>query len=117
MFIEQLKDIVEKAEDILSEDAEGETGSGDLSQPHENLKGGSGFEVSFICSINAKAFLPLISNKLQGNYSSLLRLLILSFLKFSSKSTMSVWISWRTIRKHSQISFCILCADKYCPSA
>lgn len=46
MFIEQLKDIVEKAEDILSEDAEGEKGSGDLSQPSPNLKGSSGFEVS-----------------------------------------------------------------------
>lgn len=46
MFIEQLKDIVEKAEDILSEDAEGERGSGHLSQPHQNLKGGTGFEVS-----------------------------------------------------------------------
>lgn len=44
MFIEQLKDIVEKAEDILSEDAEGERGSGHLSQPHQNLKGVSGFE-------------------------------------------------------------------------
>lgn len=67
MFIEQLKDIVEKAEDILSEDAEGERGSGHLSQPHQNLKGGSGFEVSpepprnFICSVNAKAFVSLIS--------------------------------------------------------
>ncbi|XP_058244699.1 serine/threonine-protein kinase WNK2-like isoform X7 [Hemibagrus wyckioides] len=44
MFIEHLKDIVEKAEDILSEDAEGERGSGHLSQPHQNLKGGTGFE-------------------------------------------------------------------------
>ncbi|XP_046727040.1 serine/threonine-protein kinase WNK2-like isoform X3 [Silurus meridionalis] len=44
MFIEQLKDIVEKAEDILSEDAEGEKGSGHQSQPHQNLKGGSAFE-------------------------------------------------------------------------
>ncbi|XP_047678912.1 serine/threonine-protein kinase WNK2-like isoform X3 [Tachysurus fulvidraco] len=44
MFIEQLKDIVEKAEDILSEDAEGERGSGHLSQPHQNLIGGAGFE-------------------------------------------------------------------------
>ncbi|KAF4070642.1 hypothetical protein AMELA_G00287690 [Ameiurus melas] len=44
MFIEQLKDIVEKAEDILSEDAEGERSSGQLSQPHQNFKGGSGFE-------------------------------------------------------------------------
>ncbi|XP_053092219.1 serine/threonine-protein kinase WNK2-like isoform X6 [Pangasianodon hypophthalmus] len=44
MFIEQLKDIVEKAEDILSEDVEGERGSGNLSQPHPSLKGGSGLE-------------------------------------------------------------------------
>ncbi|TSL97260.1 Serine/threonine-protein kinase WNK2 [Bagarius yarrelli] len=44
MFIEQLKDIVEKAEDILSEYAEGESGSGSLSQPHQNLNGASGFE-------------------------------------------------------------------------
>ncbi|KAF5893214.1 serine/threonine-protein kinase WNK2-like isoform X1, partial [Clarias magur] len=44
MFIEQLKDIVEKAEDILNEDAEGERGSGHPSQPHQNLKEGSGFE-------------------------------------------------------------------------
>ncbi|KAK3540099.1 hypothetical protein QTP70_025801, partial [Hemibagrus guttatus] len=42
MFIEQLKDIVEKAEDILSEDAEGERGTEHLSQPHQ--KGGTGFE-------------------------------------------------------------------------
>lgn len=46
MFIEQLKDIVEKAEDILSEDAEGDKGSGHLSQPNQHLKGSSGFEVS-----------------------------------------------------------------------
>lgn len=46
MFIEQLKDIVEKAEDILNEDAEGERGSGHLSQPHHNLIGGAGFEAS-----------------------------------------------------------------------
>lgn len=58
MFIEQLKDIVEKAEDILSEDAEQERGPGDLSQPHQNLKGSSGFEVSpdslrnFVCLVN-----------------------------------------------------------------
>ncbi|KAM9475128.1 serine/threonine-protein kinase WNK2 [Clarias gariepinus] len=44
MFIEQLKDIVEKAEDILNEDADGERGSGHPSQPHQNLKGGSDFE-------------------------------------------------------------------------
>ncbi|KAI4894080.1 hypothetical protein NFI96_032950 [Prochilodus magdalenae] len=37
MFIEQLKDIVEKAEDILSEDTEGERGSDQPSWPNQSL--------------------------------------------------------------------------------
>ncbi|XP_060787577.1 serine/threonine-protein kinase WNK2-like isoform X2 [Neoarius graeffei] len=44
MFIEQLKDLVERAEDLLNEDAEGERDSGHRSHHHQNLKGGSGFE-------------------------------------------------------------------------
>uniref|UniRef100_A0A8B9HVF1 Serine/threonine-protein kinase WNK CCTL2 domain-containing protein n=1 Tax=Astyanax mexicanus TaxID=7994 RepID=A0A8B9HVF1_ASTMX len=46
MFIEQLKDIVEKAEDILSEDAEGERGSDPSSRPgHSLISRTSGSEV------------------------------------------------------------------------
>ncbi|XP_062855236.1 serine/threonine-protein kinase WNK2-like [Trichomycterus rosablanca] len=44
MFIEQLKDIVEKAEDILSEDTEGEKCSGQVSEPNQCLTGGFGSE-------------------------------------------------------------------------
>ncbi|KAK1786898.1 hypothetical protein P4O66_017280, partial [Electrophorus voltai] len=44
MFIDQLKDIVEKAEDILSEEAEGESGSDQNPLPHLSPVGGSGTE-------------------------------------------------------------------------
>lgn len=41
MFIEQLKDIVEKAEDMLSEDTEGEKGSDPGSSPKQNNAAGT----------------------------------------------------------------------------
>uniref|UniRef100_A0A3P8YQJ7 non-specific serine/threonine protein kinase n=1 Tax=Esox lucius TaxID=8010 RepID=A0A3P8YQJ7_ESOLU len=50
MFIEQLKDIVDKAEDMLSEDAEGERGSDHAGSPQQNhgavMLGGEGSKMA-----------------------------------------------------------------------